>query len=159
LLGRPVGLGVELAMMLGLLGLCAAGLRRLAESDDDQDRLLSASLVCVAVLVCVYHQSYEALLLTLPLIVAAHRCLAGGARVSPRYWLLLGAAAVPAGNYLIMGSVVGRMATGGTTWLVATSLDGVALLVAFGVLCTLASGGDRRALVPAMPKAGTGSVR
>jgi hypothetical protein len=159
LLGRPVSVGVEIALMLTVLGLSAAALRRLAKSDDDQDRLLSASLVCVALLVCVYHQSYEGLLLTLPLLVTAHRCLAGDARVSRRHWLLLCAAAVPAGNYLIMGNVVGRMATGGTTWLVATSLDGVALLVAFGVLCTLALGGDRLALVPAMPTAGARSLR
>jgi hypothetical protein len=156
LLGRPVSLGVELAMMLGVLGLSAAALRRL----DDQARLLSASLVCVAVLVCVYHQSYEALLLTLPLLVTAHRCLVEDARVSRRHWWLLGAVAVPAGNYLVMGGVVSRMATGGTTWLVATSLDGVALLIALGVLCTLAWDGDRRAsLVSATPNTGTGSLR
>jgi hypothetical protein len=51
---------------------------------------------------------------------------------------LLGVLVTPAVNYLVMGGVVARMRTGGTMWLAATSLDGAALLITFGVLCTLA---------------------
>ena len=159
LLGRPVDVGVELALMLGVLGLSAAGLRRLADGDDDQQRLLSASLVCVALLVCVYHQSYEASLLALPLLLTAGRCLTDDGGTSYRHWVLLAAAAVPAANYLVMGSVVNRMATGGPLWLVATSLDGVALLVALCVLCSLAFGSDRRVLEPIDAMTATGSLR
>jgi hypothetical protein len=138
LLGWSVGLNAELVIMLGVLGISAMALRRLAKRNDDEARLLSSSLICVAVLICVYHPSNEALLLALPIVVLGRRCLAEGVRASPLEWLALGAAVTPAANYLIMGSVVARMRPGGIMWLTVTSLSGAALLVAFGALCGLA---------------------
>ena len=138
LLGRSVGLGVELVCMALVLGLAALALHRLAARvDEDDARGLGTSLVCVAVLVCVYHQSYEALLLAFPIVWAGRRCFAAGASAAPRAWVLLGALVVPAFNYLVMGGVVSRMPTGSAPWLAATCLDGAALLVAFGVLCAM----------------------
>ncbi len=138
LLGWSVSLNAELVMMLAVLAVGAMALRHLAERNDDDARLLSSSLVCVAVLISVYHPSNEALLLALPIVMMGRRCLAEGVRASPLEWLSLGAAAMPAANYLIMGSVVARMRPGGIMWLTATSLSGGALLVAFCALCGLA---------------------
>ena len=137
-LGWSVGPGVELVLMLGVLGLGALALRRVARREADDARGLSTSIVCVTVLLCVYHQSYEALLLAFPIAMAARRCLAEDGGASALEWALLAALATPAVNYLVMGGVVARMRTGHAPWLAATSLDGLALLVAFAVLCTLA---------------------
>jgi hypothetical protein len=138
LLGWSVGLDAEIVIMLAILAVSAVALRDLADRNDDDARLLSSSLVCVAVLVCAYHPSNEAFLLALPIVMAGRRCLAEGVGASPLEKVLLVAAAVPAANYLIMGSVVARMHPGGIVWLMATSLSGVALLVAFSALCWLA---------------------
>ena len=143
LLGWSLGLQAQLVIMLAVLAVTAVALRRLAERHDDDARLLSASLMCVAVLVCAYHPSNEALLLALPAVAMGRRCLAGGVSASALDWVLLAAAAAPAANYLIMGSVVARMQPGGPVWLVATSLSGVALLIAFGALFRLAWSSDR----------------
>jgi hypothetical protein len=137
-LGWSVSPKAELVMMLAVLAVAAMALRQLAKRNDDDARLLSSSLVCVAVLICVYHPSNEALLLALPIVVMGRRCLAEGVSASPLEWVLFGAVALPAANYLTMGSVVGRMHPGGTVWLAVTSLSGVALLVAFCALCGLA---------------------
>lgn len=138
LLGRSVGLGVELACMALVLGLAALALHRLAARAGDDARGIGTSLVCVAVLVCVYHQSYEALLLAFPIAWAARRCFAAEVSATPRAWVLLGALVVPAANYLVMGGVVARMPAGSAPWLAATCLDGAALVVAFCVLCASA---------------------
>ena len=152
-LGWSVGFGVELAIMVGVLVLGALALARLAQHEEGDARGLSTSIVCVAVLVCVYHQSYEALLLAFPIAAAGRRCLAeGGAALLQ--WSVLVALAVPAVNYLVMGGVVARMRTGGTMWLAATSLDGAALVVAFALLCALAA----RAVEPRVTSAGRSST-
>jgi hypothetical protein len=137
-LGWSIGFGVELALMAGILAVGALALFRVARRDEDDARVLSTSIVCVTVLVCVYHQSYEAILVAFPLLMAGRRCLAGDHGASPLHWALFVALVTPAVNYLVMGGLVARMPTGGLPWLAATSLDGVALLVAFGVLCTFA---------------------
>jgi hypothetical protein len=141
LIGWSVSLDTELVIMLAVLAVSAMTLRHIARRNDDDARLLSSSLVCVAVLVCVYHPSNEALLLALPIVMMARRCLAEGVGASPLDWLLLGAAVIPAANYLTLGSVVGRMQPGGAMWLTATSLSGFALLVTFCGLCGLAWSG------------------
>lgn len=137
-LGWSVSLPAELLIMLAILGISAVALRRLAKRDDDDARFLSSALLCVAVLICVYHPSNEALFLSFPIVMMGRRCLAQGVRTSPVEWLLFAAAATPAVNYLTMGGVVGRMRPGGAMWLAVTSLSGGALLVAFCALCGLA---------------------
>ncbi len=137
LLGWSIGFPAELAVMLAVLAASALALRRLAARTDDDARLLAWSLMCVAVLLCAYHPSNEAFLLALPVVMAGRRCLADGA-ASPLEWVLLIAAALPAVNYLLLGGVVARMHPGGIVWLMATSLSGAALLIAFAALCRLA---------------------
>jgi hypothetical protein len=143
LLGWSLGLEAQLVIMVAVLAIAAIALRRLAPRTDDETDVLAASLMCVAVLVCAYHPSNEAILLALPIVMIGRRVLAHGSHASALEWVLLIAAAAPAANYLIMGSVVARMHPGGIVWLTATSLSGVALLVAFAALCRLAWSGDR----------------
>ncbi len=140
-LGWSVGFGAELAIMSCVLGVGALVLSRVARRGDDDVRGLSTSVVCVVVLLCVYHQSYEALLLAFPIVAAGRRCMARGG-ASALEWAAFGALVAPAVNYLVMGGVVSRMRIGGPSWLAATSLDGIALLAAFGLLCMLAWRGD-----------------
>ena len=147
LLGWSLGLDAQLVLMLAILAVGAAALRHLATRDDDEARVLGASLASVAVLVSAYHPSNEALLLALPIVALASRRLADGALEK----VALIAATVPAVNYLTLGSVVARMRPGSIVWLAATSLSGVALLIAFAALCRLAStgavGNEREALL------------
>ena len=138
LLGWSVSGTTEIVIMLAVVAVAALAVRHIPERHREDDRLLSASLVCVAILVCVYHPSNEALLLALPIVLMGRRCLAEGSRAPLVAWVIFAATALPAFNYLIMGSIVARMRPGGAIWLAVTSLNGVALLVAFGALCALA---------------------
>jgi hypothetical protein len=138
LLGWSIGFPAELVVMLAVLAVSAAALRHLASRADDDARVLSSSLMCVAVLLCAYHPSNEAFLLALPIVMAGRECLAEGSAASALEWLVLIAATAPAANYLLLGSVVARMHPGGLVWLAATSLSGLALLIAYAALFRLA---------------------
>jgi len=138
-LGHPLGLMGEMGILIGILGVAAVCVSRLERVGDGAARFLSASLICVAMLTCTYHQTYDLLLLALPLTaVAMERCpvlTSGSARI---HALLLASLAVPAFNYLVSDSVLSHVRPGGGWWLAVTSLNGGALIVAFGLYVGLA---------------------
>jgi len=139
LLGQHFGTAGELAILFGILGFSALVIWRLDRFRDETCRVLSASLICVAVLACTYHQTYDLLLLTLPLTAMAVAPWEPTGLVSPWLrWPLLTMLALPACNYLMSDTGLRLFATSRRTWLAVTSLNGGALLLAWGLCLALA---------------------
>lgn len=136
LLGRSLDAdGAPLTAML--LGLGILGCRRLR----DHQRFASASLACVTMLTCTYHQVYDAVILTLPAVALASGRLqlaaSGGAFLR---WMLLVALAVPAFNYFSTATFLRSLGIHGTSWwMVVTSLNGACVMLVFltFVVCAL----------------------
>lgn len=150
-IGHPLGPAGELAILFGILGLSAVAIRRLARAGrGDGRRLLSANLICVATLSCVYHLGYDLVLLTLPLTATAiaPRQLPPQACAGLR-WSLVAALAVPAFNYLVPDTGLRLFATTPGAWSAITSLNGVAVLVALGLSISLAWRAGRGTAPPA----------
>jgi hypothetical protein len=136
LFGSSLGPGIELAIFALVIGGTAYAIRRLARAGIDPGGRWSASMICVAVAICTYHQLYDQVLLALPLAVAAtaprsERAWGGWPR-----WLLIGALALPALNYLVDGWTMNKLRPTGGWWLAITSADGAALLLAL-LVCWL----------------------
>src|SRR5439155_22173863 len=100
----------------------------------------SWTIACLPVLLSVHHQSYDALLLVLPLTAL------GTGRWSPSLprfgtggrWLLFALLLVPFVNYAASYAFIDRWHLTGWTWLAATSANGGALLIAFALTVALA---------------------
>jgi hypothetical protein len=149
--------GVQLALGLSFLALGALGVRRLAAgAAGDVALRLSASLACVTVLLCVYHQGYCLLLLTLPLTaVVADRAAPPWVSQPGLRRVLLVALAIPMINYLPSATAITALGITGAPWLVITSVNGTCLVVAMAVYLWLAfqpGVSDRTARAADLPK-------
>ncbi len=134
----------HLLVMLGLiLPPCAVLWWRRRRGIDDGLAGLTGAVITTAMLVCLYHQSYDALL-----VVAAVTGLAvaGKSASGCQAWRglplwqrgLLGLLLVtPAFNYLSTRMVLTRLPVGETTIQLLTSVNGMALAVALVWLCIL----------------------
>jgi hypothetical protein len=128
-LGHAPDPGVELALGAAVLAIAGFALRRLTRAGEDGPRrTLSVGITCLAVLLSMYHQAYDALLLALPMVglvaVAGREPWAMHPAVR---WLLLGFLAVPAVNYLATSTAIARLSVSGTTWLAVTGINSAAL--------------------------------
>ena len=129
LLGHPLGSAGDLVLFAAVLAITALAIRRLRRRTDDGAERLSASLICLAVLACTYHQTYDLVLLALPLTAAATALREGrGGAVSLLYWVALGAMVLVAANYLVDGWTMNKLRPSQGWWLIITSVDGLALL-------------------------------
>lgn len=129
LLGGQLSLPAEVLVSIAVLGVGAFCVRRLAHRDDDRSRLLSDGAACLAIVLAVYHQSYDLLLAALPLtalaIGPAGRTLSPGLRGA--LLLLLG---LPWLNYVATGTAIEALRIEGGWWLLMASFNGVAMLTA-----------------------------
>lgn len=141
LLGHDPGALASLAILALLLGIAAAAVRRSARAErggdgaGDDARALLVAVVTTTILTCVYHQPYSVLVAFLPLAFVARgypRDLATPIRV-----LLLVLLAVPLVNFgaTKQGLRVLGLAEG-EWWVALTSVNGLALLGAWGVAVT-----------------------
>lgn len=124
--GHPLGFG-DVLVTFAVLGVFAAGLTGLRPLTNAADRTEADALACIATLLAVYHQLYNAILLLLPIVVlVAGRSRATGAS----RWTLMALLLVPQVNYAASVTVVNRLAPGSAARLIATSANGLALVVA-----------------------------
>ncbi len=135
-------------MSAAILAVGVAAVLRVRRSPRD-DAHLAASIACVTVLVCMYHNAYEALLLVLPVTAAVTaRRFRPWSSHPAMHLVLVVCLAVPFVNYLASDTAVGMLgATHGTgLWIAIMSANGVALGLAF-VILIVATGlvGDRPA--------------
>jgi hypothetical protein len=147
LLARAIGhepsTGMVLVIGVAILALGATALRHLARRTDEPSRALGNSIACVALLLCVYHQAYDLLLVALPLTALAAKQIASGLRRRGALLALLGVAAA---NYLAARPTLLLLGAHPAWRMALTSLNGALLLLAFAVLLTLAWRADDGAL-------------
>lgn len=156
LAGRAAGGAAESAITLAILAVGIAAVWSVDRARDGDDRLWSTSLGCLTILACMYHQAYDGLLLTLPIVALATGRIAEGSKVARG--VALAAMLVPAVNYLATDTVVDALGVGGAWRSGIASLNGAAVLLAFATLAILALRSTVRARVPARPLIG-GSTR
>ncbi|MEO1526744.1 MAG: glycosyltransferase family 87 protein [Planctomycetota bacterium] len=128
---------VHLLVMAGMLALpMILLLRRRSVTQDDGLAGATGALICVATLSSLYHQSYDAMLLTAPLVgLAACRIPFWQLMSWPKRSLYAGLFLFPLFNYLATRSVLTRLPFAREQYLVVTSLSG--LVIGFTLLLLL----------------------
>jgi hypothetical protein len=124
--------GIEGAL-LGVAIVLATGvvLWRRAATENDAPRPVSDGLACLAILLCVYHQSYDALLLALPATAVAMPARGRWPAAWRLRWLMLALLLLPGVNYLATDTLVDRLAPAPWAWLLIATANGAAILAAF----------------------------
>ncbi len=137
MLGRSPTTAETLGIMAVILIAAGAALRRLRPSEDRAQRLHAIAIAALAILAAFYHQAYDALALALPLLVLVVRPDLEPWRSHPGWrWAALVLVAVPFLNYLATVSAAARY--GDAVVLVASSLNGLAILLALALYVRLA---------------------
>jgi hypothetical protein len=140
-LGTDPGRAVEILLLAGILAAMAGALYRHHQRDAAQDFPLAAGVVCLSLLTCVFHQPYDLILLTLPIVG-----LATGASQPPwDRWprlsaILLVLLLLPAVNYMGAATAFNALGIerGDPLWVFFASLNGVVLLAGLAI-CLRAS--------------------
>lgn len=146
LLGISQFPGFGLTVAIGGLGAAALAIRRLAHTGvSGWSSSLANAIICFAVLVSVFHQSYDALILALPLTLAAAGSH-GSWGATPRAMRLV-LIALLGGlwfNYLTtnVGLGVAGLEPWSAGWRLATSLNSLALLISFSVCLVMVRRAD-----------------
>jgi hypothetical protein len=127
-----------------VLGTAARALWALRSSPTAEETRLTASLVCVSILLSMHHNAYDLVLLVAPVAFVMQRSLPGMLQErAPRYALL--ALVVMLGcNYVTTQSVLHRLESHRSAWLLLASLNGALLVVMFGILLLSAMRYDTR---------------
>ena len=120
---------VQLALLVLIVALGAASVRRLGRTSGDHAPL-SASVACVTALACVYHQTYDCLLLLAPLFGSVAGTVAQG-RVRR---LLAGLLALPFVNYFATLTAIQALGIHGGVWRFVASANAAAVTAAFVLL-------------------------
>jgi len=129
--GGAASEAIDLMVTAGILALTAWLLWRVsAEPRDAGQRRAIVSLVCLALLTASYQQSYNALLLTMPLISLTGADFGAPADRHVRILLLL-LLAVPAVNYVASFHVAARLVPYPGVRLLVSSINPVAVLTAY----------------------------
>jgi mono/diheme cytochrome c family protein len=130
--------------VFGMAIVALGALRRREVNDDDglddRDRRLHAtSLAALAVVGGLYHQAYDALALTLPLVVVWWRPDLCPWRQHPRWrWAVLVLVLVPFVNFFSADALVARLGLGEVGQLIASSVSAAAILAALAIYAVLA---------------------
>ena len=162
-LGEPLTGTAQLALALVVLGVAAYAVSTAEGLERGRTRSLSATVICLAILLCGYHQAYDLVLLTLPLVALAARRLPA-ALFTPRLrWVLLLLFVGLAANYASSFGVLERLGiyepsartvpSARLAWLLLVSLNGAALVVLF-VSYTVATFRLARRIAPNATAAG-----
>lgn len=140
-LGEPLPGPGQLALALVVLGVGAYAVSVAARLERGRTQSLSATLICLAILLCAYHQAYDLVLLTLPVVALAARRLPAALFAPWLRWALLLLFAGLAANYASSFGVLERLgiyAPAGRAvpsarfaWLLLVTLNGAALVLLF----------------------------
>jgi hypothetical protein len=140
-LGDPMAGARQLVLALAIIAMSAYVVSAAARVERGGTQGLSATVICLVILLCAYHQAYDLVLLTLPVIALAARRLPAEL-FSPRLrWALLLLFAGLAGNYASSFGVLERLGiyapadratpSAQIAWLLLVTLNGAALLLLF----------------------------
>jgi hypothetical protein len=135
--GHPVPSAVSMLLAAAVLGAAALGLRRLAKHRGRAAEDLSLALICLGLLIAVYHMTYDIVLLTAPLAALVAR---GLPRPAPSAWnagfIML--FAVPGLNWALSQSALQAWQPAHSVWLVVASVNTACLLTLFAGYLALA---------------------
>ena len=135
----PLGTSLQLAITFGILAAAAVGIRQLGQRHEDGARRLSASIMCLATLTCTYHQTYDLLLLCMPLTALATVPVAPRGAASQRLrWGLFIILLIPMFNYLVSFPAQRRLGVHGATLFALLSLNSGCLVAALLVFVLVA---------------------
>jgi hypothetical protein len=141
-IGEPLSGAGETLVLVTVLGVAVLALhhvRTRAWGSNVTPGPLSVAIVCSAVLLCTYHQTYDLVLLAAPATAMAAGALASGRAVPGWTRWALGASLVAlASNYLASGTALARLGLRGGWWVAIASLNGAAVLVILGICISLA---------------------
>jgi hypothetical protein len=140
-LGTPLTVAGQFTLSLLVLCMGAYAVSMAMRLERGGTRNLSATIICLTILLCTYHQAYDLLLLTLPLVALA-KCRLPAALFSPRHrWGLLLLFAGLAANYASAFDVLERLGLSTEAgrslpsrrleWLLLVTLNGAALALLF----------------------------
>jgi hypothetical protein len=141
---------VSALVPVGILAISGVVLWRLSYCRDDQRcQSLSAGIMSVTILICIFHAVYDGLLLVAPIvgIVCSRPWSNDSRRTRWTEWLLLGLLLVPAANMFSSRQfwsaiasqlgVVGSPDLGSWLWTVAAALNGACLVSAWAIFIVL----------------------
>ncbi len=155
LLGEPPSPVVSMLVGLALLLVGVAVVYRLAARRRIGDEELQIGVSFLTMLLCVYHQVYDALLLALPLTLAVAGRAAAHWRAHPWTRLaIIACIAVPAVNYFVTWSMLERFGITGVWWRMATALNAMMLLAAWCLYVATALRRDAAIPTSAAPRLG-----
>lgn len=130
-LGRPLGIPGQSAVFLLALAVAAIAWRRGARPAAPAVRQLSLGIVLMAVLLCIYHQVYDLIVLTAPFVAMVGRRFPASFYTRFHFPLSLLLLCFLGLHYLGGASIIGRFEAGSLTWLLLASANGIALLALF----------------------------
>jgi hypothetical protein len=131
LLGVRLPAGIYLAVSLAVLGGAAAALHSIRRWRAPGVAHLSASVICVGILLSVHHQAYDLVLLVAPVVAVAKASLPAGFLVQWRRSGLLILFAFLGANYITTLSVLHHLEHQRHAWVLLASLNGFLLLAVF----------------------------
>jgi hypothetical protein len=140
-LGIDLGDAGELIVGLAVLSFGAFATWRAASQEHGRSdiRPMSATLTCLTILACTYHQTYDWLLLALPVTALATNRLTPRGTLRPVLrWVLLAVLLLPAVNYLATATAIEQLEIADSRRLLVTSLNAGALLFALAMCARLA---------------------
>ena len=136
LLGIPLRGLAQVPVAVAVLLPAGFALRRLTVGVGEPARfIVSSGITCTTMLLCVYHQAYDVVLLTVPAVALAY------SPVSRILWrshvrrCMAALIAFLALNYASTEAVLAKLNLPRTLWLLVTSLNGLCLLALFAGYC------------------------
>jgi hypothetical protein len=146
--GHPLHAGAQSLVGLVVLAIALWTLRRTKLGDvssSGSGGAILAGFICLAILSSGYHQTYDLVLLALPALVLLRDPVATVVLSRSSRRILLGLLAIIAGDYAASEGALARlgMETGTPGWHILTSINAVALLLAFGIYAVAILNGRR----------------
>ncbi|MBA3496727.1 MAG: DUF2029 domain-containing protein [Gemmatimonadales bacterium] len=130
-LGVRLAPGAYVALSLAVLGATAAALRSLRHTKERLMEHLSASLICLGILLSLHHHGYDLVLLVAPIVAVATSRLPAGFLLRWRRLTVLGLFALLGANYATTLSVLQHLTHQRAAWLVLASANAIILLAIF----------------------------
>ncbi len=130
-IGDPLDNITKVIIAVLILGIAGWTLARIARLHDERFWTLAAGIACLAVLLSVYHQAYDLLLLVLPFVGLVGRRFPSEFYSSYRYRLSVGLLTVLAANYGSTHSIMRFVPPENGLWLILVSINSAALLTLF----------------------------
>lgn len=130
-IGQPLNGIFRFIIFISFLGIAAWVLIPLSRFDDERYWVLSTGILCLAVLLSIYHQGYDLLLLVLPLVGLVYHRFPREFYRSYHYKISVTLLITIAINYAPTRFVMSSIEPNSLLWLMLVSINSAALLTLF----------------------------